>query len=150
MATLKGYKHGGAAGHVIALAAEARTPAAARAAIAQRLKRGEQIPGFGHPLYPDGDPRATSLLRLAAASGNEAAWRPYRVLTRAGTDVLGDAPNIDCGLAAITAAYRLPPEAPLILFAAGRTLGWIAHAIEEYASGKLIRPRARYIGPPPV
>jgi len=150
MATLKGYKHGGGASHVIALAAEARTPATARAAIAQRLRRGEQIPGFGHPLYPRGDPRATSLLRLAAASGNEAAWRPYRLLTRAGTDVLGDAPNLDCGLAAITAAYRLPAEAPLILFAAGRTLGWIAHAIEEYASGKLIRPRARYVGPPPL
>ncbi len=149
MATLKGYKHGGAAAHVTALAAEARTPAAARTAIAQRLRRGEQIPGFGHPLYPHGDPRATVLLRLAAASNNEAAWRPYRLLTRAGADVLGDGPNLDCGLAAITAAYRLPSDAPLVLFAVSRTLGWIAHAIEEYASGRLIRPRARYVGPPP-
>jgi len=52
-------------------------------------------------------------------------------------------------LAAVTRAYRLPEQAPLLLFALGRTIGWIAHAIEEYASGELIRPRARYTGPAP-
>jgi citrate synthase len=52
-------------------------------------------------------------------------------------------------LAAVARAYRLPEQAPLLLFALGRTIGWIAHAIEEYASGQLIRPRARYTGPAP-
>jgi len=46
-------------------------------------------------------------------------------------------------------ALGLPAESPLILFSLGRTLGWIAHAIEQYADTRLIRPRARYVGPLP-
>ena len=149
MATLKGYKHGGAAERVPALVEEAATPRGARAMLASRLRRGEGVPGFGHPLYPSGDPRAASLLRLAEGSGNETAWRPFRNLIKAGLELLHDAPNLDFGLAALTRAYRLPDPAPLLLFALGRTIGWIAHAIEEYASGQLIRPRARYTGPGP-
>ena len=149
MATLKGYKHGGAAERVLALVAEADSLKSARALLMNRLRRGEGIPGFGHPLYPAGDPRAALLLRLADDSGNEPASRQFRHLARAGSDVLHDRPNLDFGLAAVTRAYRLPDEAPLVLFALGRTIGWIAHAIEQYASGQLIRPRARYTGPPP-
>ncbi len=149
MATLRGYKHGGAAERVFALADGSQTANAARSLLAQRLRRGEAIAGFGHPLYPSGDPRARCLLRLAEASGNETAWRPFRNLVKAGSDVLGDAPNLDCALAAVARTYRLPDQVPLLLFALGRTIGWIAHAIEEYASGELIRPRARYIGPGP-
>ena len=85
MATLKGYKHGGAAERVLALVADADTPKSARALVADRLRRGEGVPGFGHPLYPAGDPRAARLLRLAAASGNEPAWRPFRCMARAGS-----------------------------------------------------------------
>ena len=149
LATLKGYKHGGAAERVLALAAEAETPKRARAVVANRLRRGEGVPGFGHPLYPSGDPRAGLLIRLAEASGNESAWRPFRNLYRAGSNLLHDVPNVDFGLAAMTRTYRLPEPAPLLLFTLGRTIGWIAHAIEEYASGQLIRPRARYVGPAP-
>jgi citrate synthase len=149
MATLKGYKHGGAAERVLALVADADSLKSARALLVNRLRRGEGLPGFGHPLYPAGDPRAALLLRLAEDSGNEPAWRQFRHLARAGSDVLHDLPNLDFGLAAVTRAYRLPDEAPLVLFALGRTIGWIAHAIEQYASGQLIRPRARYTGPAP-
>lgn len=148
MATLKGYKHGGASERVLALLSEAGTPPQARAAIAGCLRRGEPVPGFGHPLYPAGDPRAVVLLRLAQAAGNLPAWRSIHNLRRAGSTLLHDAPNLDFGLAALTRAYALPAEAPLLLFSLGRTTGWIAHAMEEYASGQLIRPRARYVGPP--
>ena len=150
LATLKGYKHGGAAERVLALAANAGTSKSARALVADRLRRGEDVPGFGHPLYPAGDPRAALLIRLARDSGNEPAWRPFRNLFRAGSDLLHDLPNVDSGLAAVTRTYRLPDQAPLLLFTLGRTIGWIAHAIEEYASDQLIRPRARYTGPPPA
>ena len=149
MATLKGHHHGGAAERVGALFAESETPNRGRGAIATRLRRGETVPGFGHPLYPGGDPRAALLLNVAGASGNAAAWRLVRHLARAGSDLLHEAPNLDFGLAAVARTYGLPEHAPLILFALGRTVGWIAHAMEQYAAGGLIRPRARYTGPPP-
>jgi citrate synthase len=88
--------------------------------------------------------------RAAEASGNEVDWRSVRNLAKAGSELLHDAPNLDFGLAAVTRTCRLPARAPLLLFALGRTIGWIAHAIEEYASGQLIRPRARYTGPAPL
>ena len=150
MATLKGTRHGGAATHVLDLVTQANSPKSARAALTQRLRRGERVPGFGHPLYPAGDPRAAMLIRLARTSGNESAWRPFQYLVKAGLDVLQDEPNLDAGLAAVTLAYRLPREAPILLFALGRTIGWIAHAIEEYETARVIRPRARYVGPPPA
>jgi citrate synthase len=150
MATLKGYKHGGAGERVMALLAESGSPKEARALIADRMRGGQRLPGFGHPLYPTGDPRATLLLRLAEASGNEREWRRARALSKAGVELLDDLPNLDFALAAIARAYGLPAQAPVLLFALGRTVGWIAHAIEEYAAGQLIRPRARYTGPSPV
>ena len=146
MATLKGYKHGGAAERVLTLLGDTETPKSARALIANRLRRGERLPGFGHPLYPAGDPRAVLLLRLAEASGNGREWQRVRAVWKAGSELLHDLPNLDFGLAAVTRAYGLPAQAPVLLFALGRTVGWIAHAIEEYASGQLIRPRARYTG----
>jgi len=149
MATLRGYKHGGAGERVLTLLAASDTPRHARTQVAARLRRGEHVPGFGHPLYPNGDPRAVVLLRLAESSGHETACRAIGHLRKAGAELLHDAPNLDFGLAAITRAFRLPDQAPALLFALGRTIGWIAHAIEEYASGQLIRPRARYTGPMP-
>jgi citrate synthase len=149
LATFKGYKHGGAAEQVLALFAEMDTPRAARGLVANRLRRGERLPGFGHRLYPSGDPRALQLLRLAENGGNGAEWQRVRGLMKTGSELLHDFPNLDFGLAAVTRVYGLPDQAPALLFAMGRTIGWIAHAIEEYASGQLIRPRARYTGPAP-
>lgn len=150
MATLKGFKHGGASERVLAIVRQCDTLRDARVAVTERLRQGERVPSFGHPLYPDGDPRAAVLIRLAEESGNEPAWRPFRHLLKAGSELLNDEPNLDFGIAAVTRAYRLPDDAPFLLFALGRTIGWIAHAIEEYALGHLIRPRARYTGPMPV
>jgi citrate synthase len=149
LAALKGFRHGGASERALALLARGRSLGDAKAEIAARLRRGERIPGFGHPLYPGGDPRGAMLLRLARASGHDETWRSIRHVWKAGEALLHEAPNLDLGLAAITRAYGLPAHAPIVLFALGRTVGWIAHALEEYASGQLIRPRARYVGPPP-
>ena len=77
------------------------------------------------------------------------ASSPYSA-SKAGSDLLNDDPNLDFGLVALSRAYGLPKEAPLLLFALGRTVGWIAHAIEQYASSELIRPRARYTGVAPA
>ncbi len=149
LATLKGGRHGGASGRALALLANT-PPDRARSEVADRLRAGESLAGFGHPLYPDGDPRAALLLRLAARSGHVARWRSVRAVWTAAAAALGQKPNLDFGLAAITWTYGLPAHAPLTLFAIGRTVGWIAHAVEEYASDQLIRPRARYVGPPPA
>ncbi len=149
LATLKGRRHGGETERVSALFREAGTPKRARSVMANRLRLGERVPGFGHPLYPNGDPRAALLMRLAEASGNETEWRLVRALGKAGSELLHDLPNLDFGLAALARTYRLPGHAPLLLFALGRTAGWIAHAIEQSSTGELIRPRARYTGRDP-
>ncbi|MBL8591714.1 MAG: citrate synthase, partial [Devosia sp.] len=76
----------------------------------------------------------------------------FATLALAAEDLLGDRPNVDFALAALTACYDLPPPAPATIFALARSVGWLAHMLEQVASGQLIRPRARYVGPavPPV
>lgn len=149
LAALKGSRHGGEAGGVSALFAETEKPKRARSVVTNRLRRGERVPGFGHPLYRAGDPRATLLLRLAERGNHRAEWALARSLARASHELLHELPNLDFGLVAVARTYGLPSHAPLTLFALGRTVGWIAHAIEQYESGELIRPRANYTGPPP-
>ena len=134
-----GPYHGGAGAAVMALVDEARrsTP---RIAVRDYFTRGQPLPGFGHPLYPDGDPRAVAL--LAELPGD----RLMAELREAAAEASGAPPNIDFALAALTLAARLPDDAPFRLFAIGRSVGWAAHAMEQAATGHLIRPRARYQG----
>jgi citrate synthase len=58
-------------------------------------------------------------------------------------------PSLELALAALARRAKLPEDAAFALFALGRSVGWVAHAFEEAASGRLIRPRARYTGPSP-
>ncbi|MEA2325876.1 MAG: citrate synthase, partial [Thermoanaerobaculia bacterium] len=67
----------------------------------------------------------------------------------AGEELPGDQPTIDFALVALARALTLDRGAPLTLFALGRSIGWIGHAIEQYAKDDMIRPRAKYVGPPP-
>jgi citrate synthase len=71
-------------------------------------------------------------------------------VAEAADSVIREKPNLDFALAAMVRVLQLPPEAGLALFAIGRTVGWIGHAIEQYATGELIRPRARYVGVVPA
>jgi citrate synthase len=93
-------------------------------------------PGFGHPLYPDGDPRAAELLRHCPLNDR---WHDIVRLVR---EVTGTRPALDFALARIERRHRLPDGAALGLFAVGRTAGWIAHIFEQRHTGRLIRPRA--------
>ncbi|HEY1751050.1 MAG TPA: citrate synthase family protein [Caulobacteraceae bacterium] len=135
LAVLSGPRHGGMAARVEAFAA-----AAARGNWRRALKAGEPPPGFGHPLYPDGDPRAVALL---AAIDVPPPLMALRAEIEAGS---GQRANLDFALTALRQSLGLPPEAPFALFAVGRTAGWLAHAIEQVETGQLIRPRARYVG----
>ncbi len=149
LATLTGSRHGGLSERVVALSDEVGAPERATRVVRERLRRGDAIPGFGHPLYPEGDPRAGLLLDLA----RDLAPRSPRVrVLFALVDTLelvgGDRPTLDVGLVAIAAALGLPDGGATAIFAAGRVAGWLAHAIEQRAAGHLLRPRARYVGPP--
>ena len=142
LATLTGPLHGGAAAGVRELM-DAASSQGAEAAIRDRLAQGRPMAGFGHPLYPAGDPRAAALLqRLQVPPG----LAEIRDLVE---DLVGERPNIDFALAALTETCRLPRQAPLVLFALARSVGWLAHALEQVTTGRLIRPRARYVGPAP-
>ena len=105
---------------------------------------------MGQPLYPEGDPRAAAILDAVDAARPARARCDRRRRPQPATRLTGQLPNVDFASAAATAALRLPPGAALGLFVVGRTVGWIAHAIEQYESGVLIRPRARYTGPRPA
>jgi citrate synthase len=129
----------------------ARRAPSLRAAITERLRRGEALEGFGHPLYGDGDPRARVLLDLLAERYPSSRERRFIVeYAEAAWRATNERPNVDFALAAVARVLRLPDGAPLMLFAIGRTVGWIGQALEQYATGQLIRPRAKYVGVPPV
>ena len=143
LAALSGPLHGGMAARVEMFVDEAERSGSARA-VASRLAQGAAMPGFGHPLYPDGDPRAAALLDAFVVPESLASLR------RETETATGQRPNIDFALVAMARALSLPEDAPFSLFAVGRTAGWQAHAIEQLQIGRLIRPRARYIGNVPV
>jgi citrate synthase len=147
LAALSGPLHGAATARVDALVTEIARPERAAAVVRERLDRGESIPGFGHPLYPDGDPRGTLLLDAAQRLSSRA--REVRVLVAVTNAMLlarRDPPTIDVGLVALRGALGLARGAPLAIFACGRLAGWIAHALEQHEAGHLLRPRARYTG----
>ncbi len=148
LAALRGARHGGLTERTGAFLDAVLAASDLEAELAARLQRGEAFPGFGHPLYPRGDPRAKLLLAMLAAAGSEAE-RAARPVAAAVEALTGRAPTIDWALAVLGRGLALPPGGALALFALGRTLGWIAHAQEQYATDRIIRPRARYVGPLP-
>ncbi|CAN7297945.1 citrate synthase [Mesorhizobium amorphae] len=140
LATLTGPRHGGAGEAVMQLAEDAATHGA-DAAIRRWLGHDRPLPAFGHPLYPDGDPRATALLAVIPVD------ETLQQLKKAAIAATGTYPNVDFALAALTRSFGLPRDAPFQLFALGRSIGWAAHIVEQIMSGSIIRPRGRYEGP---
>jgi citrate synthase len=148
LAALSGRRHGGASVAAEALLHEIAERGDPLAVMAARLARNEMLPGLGQPLYPDGDPRAIALLNAATAA-IPSAQPLIEGAVAAARQLVPQPPNVDFALAAVTTALRLPQGSALAIFVVGRTVGWIAHAIEQYQSDVLIRPRARYTGPRP-
>lgn len=150
LAAIGGPRHGGSTRRVSVMLDElARAPTPA-SELTRRLELPEPLPGFGHPLYSDGDVRASTLLALlreALPQSPELAFSD-RIATCV-EKTSGLKPNIDFATVTLQRALALPKDSALTLFLLGRTVGWIAHALEQAAHGGLIRPRARYVGPRP-
>lgn len=148
LAALQGPRHGGETARVAALFDEAAR--GGEDAVEARLQRGERLPGIGQFLYPNGDPRYTTLMEALDTRGIENPARDTaRTLAAAAENLTDMKPSVDFGLVAVQRALDLPPIAPLAIFAIGRCVGWIAHAQEQYENPDLIRPRARYVGENP-
>jgi len=145
LAALSGPRHGGATARAYAVLE------AGADALATRWNRGDDVPGFGHALYPHGDPRAAELLAmLRLAVGDTPRMREVERVIACAEDVSGLRPNVDLMLATLCYAFELPATPALVTFASGRLAGWLAHALEQQTLGKLIRPRAQYTGLPPA
>jgi len=146
LAALSGPRHGGMCDRVEALLDECGSASVAPRVVRERTRRGDSVPGFGHPLYPEGDPRGSLLM----AEATDIAVRSRRVATAAAvasTMARADkgTPNVDFALVSLAGALRLRPGAAAVMFAVGRSAGWIAHAIEQREAGFMLRPRARYV-----
>ena len=150
LSALRGGLHGGATEQVEALFDEVADPARARDVLEARLRRGERIPGFGHWLYREGDPRAVALsARVRAAGVGARAVALADAIADAAFRLIARRPNVDFATVGMRRALGLPAGSALAIVAISRSAGWIAHAIEQYRSGRLIRPRARYTGETP-
>jgi citrate synthase len=161
ISALKGPLHGGAPGPVIEMLDEIGQMENARPWMEQALDRGERLMGFGHRIYRVRDPRADALKRalieLAAASPALPGRLAFaEAVEAAGLDVLRRRKphralqtNVEFYTAVLLEALGFPPSAFTCVFACGRTAGWIAHAREQVLSGRLIRPKSRYVGPVP-
>jgi citrate synthase len=146
LVALKGPRHGGV-GPLAAKLLDTLLEGDIAAIIRERVALGEIFPGFGHMIYRDGDPRAVSLFGALIKIGIDkrlAVEIPERI-----REATGAFANNDYALAVMRRTLAMPAGSETALFAIGRTAGWVAHAIEQLESKKLIRPRARYVGPAP-
>jgi citrate synthase len=143
---------GGASHGAVSLAAEAllrEIAAEGRVApvVDRRLRQGEPLPGIGHPLHPDGDPRGRALLEIARRAGRDRRRLRQVDAFLAAARARGlPPPNVDLGLAAFVHVMGFVPGAGELVFALARMAGWLAHALEEYERPSTIRPRAVYTG----
>lgn len=119
-----------------------------RAVAAGVLETGGPVPGFGQPLYPDGDPRAVALLaRVAPTRGGAAVIDAVDTLTAVVHERTGRRPNIDLALAALAVSGGMAADAGTAVFATARAVGWVVHALDEYTRPALrMRPTGRYTG----
>src|SRR6266851_1010842 len=162
IATLKGPRHGGANEDVLAMLLEIGDPARAESYVEARLgaraglskhERGDprvRVPGFGHRVYRVDDARAR-VLRGMAKSMAEATGRQklFEVAEHVYDAMRARTPlpvNVDFFSAVVYDALGIPPDLCTSIFAVGRVAGWCAHALEQYADNRLIRPRADYTG----
>ena len=149
LGAVSGALHGGASLGAETLMSAASGPEDVPRVVAELLRRGEKVPGFGHFVYRGGDPRAVLLLdlvrRAAPKSGQLAV--ADAVFAEVRHKSLPE-PNIDFAIATLVRVAGMVRGAGEAIFAVARTAGWIAHALEAYSGPGPLRPRAVYTGRP--
>ncbi|MES2342718.1 MAG: citrate synthase/methylcitrate synthase [Pseudomonadota bacterium] len=157
ISALKGPLHGGAPGPIIDMLDGIGAAENARPWIEAALARGDRLMGFGHRVYKVRDPRADALKgairRMGTRAGRlefaEAVERAVLEILKAHKPDRSLDTNVEFYTALLLEALAFPPSAFTCVFAMGRTAGWIAHAREQLAGGRLIRPQSVYVGPIP-
>ena len=148
---LKGPSHGGANQDVMRLLDAIGDPAKAEQAIKDRLAAKQRIPGFGHRVYKTYDPRALLLKKRAQEFGKlKGNMTPYDLSAKIEQTVIKEKklyPNVDFYSASTYHYLGIPTDMFTPIFVISRMTGWTAHAMEQYADNRLIRPRADYTGP---
>lgn len=140
LAVVRGPRHGMASARlegVLRRIGEGRDPLVALAE-----ESGERAPGFGHPLYDGGDPRARRLLALVRELGPRTRVADVETLLHAALGRGLPPPDVDLALAAVTHVLGAPVGTGGLVFSLARTVGWVAHALEQYDQPGLLRPRA--------
>src|SRR5207237_2870502 len=151
---LSGPLHVGAPTRVLKMLDEVEEGGDADAYVRDLLDRGERIMGFGHRVYRAEDPRARVLRRTARELGSrrvEVAENLERAAVEALREAYPDRPletNVEFWAAVVLEIAQIPPPMYPAMFGCARVAGWSAHILEQQRTGKLIRPSARYVGPP--
>ena len=147
LSVVSGSRHGAASRPLEQVLRDVADGADPATALADRAPGRDRIPGFGHPLYPDGDPRGTRLLELLAGGPLRERSAPMDAVVYAAARRGLPAPTVDAALAAVGHAAGGVVGSGELLFAVARIAGWVAHALEQYRDPDLLRPRAVYTGP---
>ncbi|MDI3317763.1 MAG: citrate synthase [Bacillota bacterium] len=149
--TLKGPAHGGANTAVMKMLLEIGEPERVDEWVHEALAGKRKIMGFGHRVYRTEDPRATHLRefsrQLCAQTGNTKYFRMQQRIEEIMLQEKGLYPNVDFYSATTYYSMGIPVDLFTPIFAISRISGWTAHALEQYANNRLIRPRAEYVGP---
>lgn len=148
---LKGPLHGGANEQVMRMLLRISDPSRAREWVLDALARKEKIMGFGHRVYRTEDPRATHLRKFSQEMGERTGDTQWFKMSRDIEDLIkkekGLYPNVDFYSASTYYLMGIPLDLYTPIFAMSRVTGWVAHALEQYANNRLIRPAADYTGP---
>ncbi len=147
LGALGGRLHGAASSDVHRLFDRAEQLGSGTKAVGEILRRGDRVPGFGHTVYRTGDPRFPVLFEQALATTR--STRRIALITEIHDAVTKRAPvlpNIDYALGTLTYLSGMPDGSGEAIFAVSRSVGWLAHALEEYDEAPLrFRPQARYV-----
>lgn len=152
---LAGPLHGGAPSRALDALDAIGSPDRAPDWVRGEVVAGRRIMGFGHAVYRAPDPRSALLRDVAVGLGGELVERAVAIETEILTtlaELKPDRPlpsNVEFYAGVIMETVGLPRSMFTPTFAVSRTIGWVSHALEQAAAGKLIRPAARYVGPEP-